>query len=383
MKKILLIINSDIGTVGAIGIRTKYILDAMSTTMQKKTTVFCRDFAQEKTLYTCKKIVNSFVMKSLTAIPIYVSDAFPARNIKNYIFDLACLAQVKRLNLSEYSCVHTWEYLPKTLQYIKKHHPTIKIIADMPMALTNILQQIPNPHVFSKTDLQVPAYFQKSLPFIDEFIVPSVFVKKSIELLHNRSPIHIIPFGVDTNKFLPNKNGKNQKIKDLSFCFAGNVNVRKGIPELLLAWKELKDDKVLSAKCRLNIYGRVYPQVKRLFTNCEQLNIHLHGFVKIEKHLPHNDVFIFPTLLEGSAKSVYEAMACGLCVITTENAGSIIKNGVDGLIVPVQNVQALKNAIKQSLNKEFRERIQTNALKIVTQYTWELYAKTVIKYYKA
>ena len=52
------------------------------------------------------------------------------------------------------------------------------------------------------------------------------------------------------------------------------------------------------------------------------------------------DVFVFPSLFEGSAVVTYEALACGLPSIVTPNAGSVVRDGVDGFHVPAGDVGA-------------------------------------------
>ena len=46
------------------------------------------------------------------------------------------------------------------------------------------------------------------------------------------------------------------------------------------------------------------------------------------------DVFVFPSLFEGSAVVTYEALAAGLPSVVTPSAGSVVRDGVEGFIVP-------------------------------------------------
>jgi glycosyltransferase involved in cell wall biosynthesis len=58
-------------------------------------------------------------------------------------------------------------------------------------------------------------------------------------------------------------------------------------------------------------------------------------------------VLAFPSLHEGSALVTYEALACGLPVITTPNAGSVVRDGREGLLVPIRDVGALARALQR------------------------------------
>ncbi len=57
------------------------------------------------------------------------------------------------------------------------------------------------------------------------------------------------------------------------------------------------------------------------------------------------DLFVFPTLSDGFGVTQLEAMAHGLPVIATKNCGEVVEDGVNGLIVPARDPQALASAI--------------------------------------
>ena len=58
------------------------------------------------------------------------------------------------------------------------------------------------------------------------------------------------------------------------------------------------------------------------------------------------DLFVYPSLHEGSAQAIMEALACGLPAIVTANAGSVVREGIEGHIVPIRDVQALAERIE-------------------------------------
>ena len=76
-------------------------------------------------------------------------------------------------------------------------------------------------------------------------------------------------------------------------------------------------------------------------------------------------------------------MACGLPVITTFNSGSPVRDGEDGFLVPIRDVEALKEKILY-----FYERPQeikamgTSAREEIKNYTWEKYGEQLIKVYE-
>jgi starch synthase len=59
---------------------------------------------------------------------------------------------------------------------------------------------------------------------------------------------------------------------------------------------------------------------------------------------------VFPTVVEGAARVVQKAMACGVPVINTPNAGVIIRDGIDGFLVTIQDVEALSERLLELYN---------------------------------
>ncbi|MBA7537595.1 D-inositol-3-phosphate glycosyltransferase [subsurface metagenome] len=96
-----------------------------------------------------------------------------------------------------------------------------------------------------------------------------------------------------------------------------------------------------------------------------------------------SDIFIYPSLHEGLAIAIYEVLASGLHVITTPNAGSVVRNGEEGFIVPIRNVQALMEKIlllykdhdlRKSMSKKTREHAGS--------FTWITYRQTLGKLFR-
>ncbi|MDR6413291.1 glycosyltransferase [Pseudarthrobacter sulfonivorans] len=69
-------------------------------------------------------------------------------------------------------------------------------------------------------------------------------------------------------------------------------------------------------------------------------------------------MFVFPTRAEGSARVVAEALCAGCYVITTKNAGSIVRDGIDGRIVSVGDSMGIESAIAEYLALGVEERAE-------------------------
>jgi len=85
-------------------------------------------------------------------------------------------------------------------------------------------------------------------------------------------------------------------------------------------------------------------------------NIRVVGFARDpENYLNQGTVHVFPSQWEGSAKVTYEAAACALPQITTREAGDVVRDGVEGIIVKPGDVDAIAAAL-QHLHRQSRNR---------------------------
>ena len=88
------------------------------------------------------------------------------------------------------------------------------------------------------------------------------------------------------------------------------------------------------------------------------------------------DVFVLPTREDIWGLVVNEAMAFGLPIITTDKciAGLELVDDKNGVIIPVNNVYALSNAINYILNND-TEKMGRVSIDRIKQYTIEKMAK--------
>jgi glycosyltransferase involved in cell wall biosynthesis len=91
------------------------------------------------------------------------------------------------------------------------------------------------------------------------------------------------------------------------------------------------------------------------------------------------DVLVLPSICEGSATVIYEGLACGLPVITTPNAGSVVRDGREGFIVPIRDADAIANALEQLLrDKNLLLMMSDNALKRGREFDVTDYGKRLV-----
>jgi glycosyltransferase involved in cell wall biosynthesis len=207
--------------------------------------------------------------------------------------------------------------------------------------------------------------------------VPSEFVKKSfLDKGFPEEKLICLPFGVDLDRYVQ----APHEDPVFRLLFIGRIGLRKGVHYLLDAWRKLR-----LPKSELVLAGNIEPRFGRVLEEYESLEgLVLPGFVKNPAKLyASSSAFIFPSLEEGSALVTYEAMASGLPVITTFNSGSIVRDGKDGFIVPIRDVDAICASIeKLHRNRELAGKMGAGAREYVTQYTWEHYSSELARYYK-
>jgi len=201
----------------------------------------------------------------------------------------------------------------------------------------------------------------------DYVLIPSDFVRQSfVEEGFPEERLIQIPFGVDVTRFRPPEAPATHPFRAL---FVGQIGLRKGVPYLLEAWRRLgwRD-------AELWLVGRVLPECRpilRRYLDLPGLRLIGHLDDPVEAY-QQADVFVFPSIEEGSALVTYEALACGLPVVTTPNAGSVARDGVEGFIVPIRDVDALAERLERLRADEGLRREMGKAARArAEEFTWE------------
>jgi glycosyltransferase involved in cell wall biosynthesis len=94
---------------------------------------------------------------------------------------------------------------------------------------------------------------------------------------------------------------------------------------------------------------------------------------EIPPRLHQGDIFLNTPRVDNTPVSVMEAMACGLCIIST-NVGGIpylLEDGKDAILVPDDDQAAMAEAVYRLLSEEgLAERLSSNARKKAEQFDW-------------
>lgn len=184
-----------------------------------------------------------------------------------------------------------------------------------------------------------------------------------------------LPRGVDVDRFKPSK--RPEKFRAI---FSGALIERKGVHHLLEAWNKLN-----LRNAELWLMGNVHQEIKPHLERFGRDDIHVIGFKKDpENYLNRGSIYVFPSRLEGSAKTIYEAAASGLGCITTREAGDVIRDGVEGIVVKPGDVNAIAAAIEHVYkHSEIAERMGAAAReRVVQNFTWDHYRTRLLGAYE-
>ena len=184
-----------------------------------------------------------------------------------------------------------------------------------------------------------------------------------------------LPRGVDVDRFTP-----GERPPHFRAIFSGALIERKGVHHLLEAWHrlDLKD-------AELWLVGSVHEEMKPFLEKFAHESVKVIGFAQEpEVYLRQSTIHVFPSQCEGSAKVTYEAAACGLPQITTRESGDVVEDGVQGIIVPPADVDALAGAIQHLYDHpEIVERMSLAAReRVVENFTWDHFRARLLDAYK-
>lgn len=252
----------------------------------------------------------------------------------------------------------------------------IQTILDVPSAHERFAE-VEQPERGRGRDPRIPA--ERKLA--DYLFAPSDFVVDClVEAGVPPERIVKIPYGVDPSRFRPPAGDRpNEPFRAL---FVGQIGVHKGVPSLLEAWRRLS-----LPGAELVLVGPVNRVGRKLLERSGDVCRWVGALPKHEVHrwFAASDIFVFPSLAEGSALVTYEAMAAGLPLVTTPNSGSVMRDGVDGFLVPPRDVDALCDRIRfLHDHPDVRHGMGRRARAVIQEgYTWAHYRQRVVAAYQA
>jgi glycosyltransferase involved in cell wall biosynthesis len=219
------------------------------------------------------------------------------------------------------------------------------------------------------------------LEMADIVVGPGSFVKGSLPGWTKGKKIVMVPFGSPVQVFGEQKENEpadNNDKRPLRVLFAGSMSQRKGLGDLFAAVRLLnrRDIELVvmgSLEAPMEFYRKEYPdfiyesgrpndQVLALMRTC--------------------DVFCLPSIVEGRALVMQEAMSQGLPIIITANTGGedlVKEDGSTGFLVPIRSPQLIAEKLNWMLdNRAATKEMGKKAKQHAAEYTWKKYGDNII-----
>ncbi|MDP9496003.1 MAG: glycosyltransferase family 4 protein [Actinomycetota bacterium] len=169
-----------------------------------------------------------------------------------------------------------------------------------------------------------------------------------------RSKLRLLGNGVDLERFRPNPEVRGQVRAELGLedgqiavGLVARLVEEKGVPELIAAAERLDEHYVVFIVGPKD-HEKSDAVSDELLSRAEANGVRFLGMRKdVERIYQGLDIFVLPSHREGFPRAAMEAAASGLPVIATDIRGcrQVVEHGVNGLLFPVRDVDALTSAI--------------------------------------
>ncbi|NBX00615.1 MAG: glycosyltransferase family 1 protein [Methylophilaceae bacterium] len=256
-------------------------------------------------------------------------------------------------------------------------------------------------HIRSQDDLLREEHALWNLPFVgidprtiareeleyqeaDCITVPSTFVYRSfVEQGIPANKLRLLPYGVNLSRFQPVDKPTLQRFDML---FVGGMSLRKGVQYLVQAYQKINHPaKSLtfvgapSASLIEALTARgLWPEDAIVLGHMPQ--------TELKQIMSRSHVLVLPSLEEGLAMVMAQAMACGCPVVASNHTGAedLMTDGVEGFIVPVRNVSALTEKLQHLADEPtLRDEMGKKALQKVQKIGgWHAYGDKAMDIYK-
>ncbi len=187
----------------------------------------------------------------------------------------------------------------------------------------------------------------------EALIAKGAFSKNNLMTVYN---------GIDLSKFEKRSEDSALERDTVNLIAVGRFSDQKDYPNLIHAFALLKKEIDQSIKLTIVGDGELRPQIEALIQELDLTdNIVLLGRRSdVPELLSRADIFVLASKFEGFGLVVAEAMACKCYVVATDSGGVAEVMGDTGKLVPIQNSQALAQALKDAVSLEASERVRNN-----------------------
>jgi glycosyltransferase involved in cell wall biosynthesis len=216
----------------------------------------------------------------------------------------------------------------------------------------------------------------------DYLLCPSDFVRQTfLDQGFPSSKLMRHQYGYDQNLYYPGASRLDTGKRGLTMLFAGDCAVRKGVHFALEAW--LKSP--ASHDGTFMIAGNFLPAyAEKLSQMLSHPSVKVLGFRNdVPALMRESDIFVLPSIEEGSALVTSEARGSGCVILVSEATGAMCRDMHDALIHRVGDVDTLARQIT-SLHEDraLLNRLRTTSLNSVHEITWTAAGLRLLQVYR-
>lgn len=221
--------------------------------------------------------------------------------------------------------------------------------------------------------LEEDRMWKETADLSDVLICPSEWVAEGVRTMTPEAAekIRVVPYGCSIDY-----EGRTNHPVPGRVLFAGGYALRKGIRYLAQAATLLK---TAVPDLDIRVAGMLPAEVVD-HPICKDLNfLGKLNSDEMKQEFLSADCFALPTLSEGFAGVVAEAIGAGCPVVVTRESGSPIEDGREGLIVPSRKVEPLVSALQRMLlDRPFRDRCSAACLEKADMFTESMWMERLM-----
>jgi glycosyltransferase involved in cell wall biosynthesis len=206
---------------------------------------------------------------------------------------------------------------------------------------------------------------------LDRIVVPSEYVRDGVKSQGvPDEKIELVPYpSAALSLDAIDRRGRTGPVR---VGFVGQLSLRKNIPVIFEVARRFNP-----AEVRFTLVGK--PYIHQNVLDKHRGDVELAGFVprqRVPELLGGFDIFFFPSVCEGSAGAVIEAMMTGLPIVTTPNSGSPVRDGIEGYLGRPDEVDLFEMRIRSlALDPDLRHMLGTAGRDRVSGLTLDWYGQ--------
>jgi glycosyltransferase involved in cell wall biosynthesis len=238
-------------------------------------------------------------------------------------------------------------------------------------------------------DAEIKTLYLKTFPKVNQFHAVTHHMKKQAMIYGaSEDKIKVIYSGVDVNSFEQFKKKDYSRGETLQILSVGRQHWKKGYNYALEAFKIVRENHI---KASYTIIGAADSEelIYAVHDLKIKTDVELNSKMKYKdvlKAMQNADVLLLPSVSEGLANVVIEAMAIGLPVISSNVGGmpELVTHNETGLLFENRDVNALAEKIMDfnSMPQKDYEKMSGKALqKVIKQHNWKTFKQNFNDFY--